>query len=76
MLTFCYIFIDKMNKLLATRISEEDKVKFKEIAKSYKISESSLLRMIISVVINDKGNILLEEVLKKLGKIRYPLKKL
>jgi hypothetical protein len=46
-----------MQKYIGTRIKNEEKIKFQAIAKSFKLSESALLRLIISVLI-DKPNLL------------------
>lgn len=46
-----------MQKYIGTRIKTDEKAKFQLIAKGYKLSESALLRLIISVLI-DKPNLL------------------
>jgi len=46
-----------MQKYIGTRINTEEKSKFQLLAKGYKMSESALLRLIITVLIS-KPNLL------------------
>lgn len=67
-LTLCNTCYSKpLNKLLATRITSYEKIAFKQLAEHYKLTESALLRIIVSSVINDKEGEILRSILNKLS---------